>query len=139
MIIPSPRLETSLRALRCLTRERHPLAAMQVFHEELGDVFRIPLPGFSPVVMVGPQAAHFVLVEARGELRWRNENDPVTRLLSHGILVEDGEEHDRLRHALSPALHRRVLAGYAGEMWRSAQQVCDAWQPGGVVDMLVEN
>jgi cytochrome P450 len=136
--IPVPTPQAGLAALKAMLRERHPLAALQVFHDQLGDVFRINLPGFTPVVMVGPQAARFVLVQARDDLRWRNESDPVTRLLGHGVLVEDGEEHDRLRHMLNPPLHKRMLAGYVVDMWRHAAQIAAQWLDGGVVDMLVE-
>jgi cytochrome P450 len=136
--IPVPDPQTGLLALRSMLKERHPLAALQVFHAQMGDIFRINLPGFTPVVMVGPQAARFVLVQARGDLRWRNETDPVTHLLGHGVLVEDGQVHDDLRHALNPALHRRMLGEYVAEMWRRAAQVTAAWEDGSVVDMLVE-
>jgi cytochrome P450 len=136
--IPVPDPQTGLRALQALIAERHPLAALQVFHAELGEIFRVNLPGFTPVVMVGPQAARFVLVQARDDLRWRTESDPVTDLLRHGVLVEDGEAHDELRRALSPALHRRMLGDYVAEMWRRAAQVTADWPEGGVVDMLVE-
>ena len=88
--IPTPNSRTGLTALRAMLQEGTPLAALQQFHQSLGDVFRIALPGFTPVVLVGPQAARFVLVEQRGDLRWRNEADPVVALLRHGILVEDG-------------------------------------------------
>jgi cytochrome P450 len=136
--IPTPDSQTGLRALRALLQFGHPLAALQVFHNELGDIFRVNLPGFTPVVLVGPQAARFVLVQKRGELRWRNENDPVTHLLRHGVLVEDGEVHDRLRRTMNPALHRRMLAGYVADMWTCARQVTAEWGKAGRVDMLVE-
>jgi cytochrome P450 len=136
--IPMPDSQTGLRALKAMLRERHPLAAMQVFHDELGDVFQIQLPGFKPVVMVGPEAARFVLLEARDDLRWRNEADPVTHLLRRGVLVVDGEEHDRLRHAMTPVLQRRRLDGYVDAMWRRTDQITSAWTNGAVVDMLVE-
>jgi cytochrome P450 len=136
--IPTPSSQTGLRALKAMLAERHPLAAMQVFHDELGDVFRVNLPGFTPVVMVGPEAARFVLLDARHELRWRNEADPVTRLLRRGVLVVDGDEHDRLRQAMKPALHRRVLDAYVETMVRRTDQVTDGWADGQVVDMLVE-
>ena len=74
--IPTPTPQSGLRALQAMLSERHPLAAMQVFHDDLGDIFRVNLPGFTPVVMVGPEAAHFVLVDARRDLRWRNETGP---------------------------------------------------------------
>jgi len=136
--IPVPDPQSGLAALRAMLRERHPLAAMQVFHAALGDIFRINLPGFKPVVMVGPGPAHFVLVEGREGLRWRNENDPVTHLLRHGVLVEDGEPHDRLRRMMSPPLHKQMLAGYVAAMVRGADQGMSAWQDGGIYDMLPE-
>lgn len=136
--IPTPDGETSLHALRAMLREGHPYAAVEVFHRALGDVFRITLPGFQPVFMAGPEAARFVLVEARDQLRWRNEADPVTGLLRRGVLVVDGEEHDHVRGIMTPALHRHRLEGYAGVMLRRADQVMAGWPDGGTVDMLVE-
>ncbi|HSF81400.1 MAG TPA: cytochrome P450 [Anaerolineales bacterium] len=136
--IPTPPPQIGLRALGAMLREGHPLAAMQIFHDELGDIFRPQLPGFKPVVMAGPEAAHFVLVEARDELRWRIETDPVTRLLRHGVLVEDGESHDQLRRMMSPALHKRMLATYQLEMLAATNQVTASWPASGEVDMLVE-
>jgi cytochrome P450 len=136
--IPTPSAQTGLRALKAMLGERHPLAAMQVFHDELGDVFRVNLPGFRPLVMVGPEAARFVLIEGRKGFRWRNEADPVTRMLRHGVLVEDGPEHDRLRRIMTPALHRHMLDGYVDAMRCRTDQVTDGWPDGGVVDMLVE-
>lgn len=138
MEIPTPNQQAGMKALSALLQERHPLAAMQVFHAEMGDVFRINLPGFKPVVMVGPQAAHFVLVEGRHELRWRNENDPVVRLLRHGVLVEDGEQHDRLRRLMNPSLHRRMLDSYVSAMVSCTDQVTANWKPGDVYPMLDE-
>lgn len=136
--IPTPSPQSGLRALQAMLKERHPLAAMQVFHDDLGDIFRINLPGFSPVVMAGPQAAHFVLVDARHELRWRNELDPVTHLLRHGVLVEDGQTHDALRNLMSPSLHRRMLETYVDDMWKLTDQITATWQDKAVLDMLVE-
>lgn len=136
--IPTPDSQTGLRALHAMLLERHPLAALQVFHDELGDVFRIQLPGFTPIVLVGPQAARFVLVEDRGELLWRNEADPVVALLRHGLLVEDGQAHDDLRRLMNPALHRRMLERYMAEMSRAVERVTSNWRDGEVVDMLVE-
>jgi cytochrome P450 len=136
--LPFPDPITSLHALRAMLSEGHPLAAMQVFHRALGDIFQVNLPAFTPVVMVGPQAARFVLVQARDDLRWRNENDPVVGLLRHGVLVEDGTEHDALRKLLNPALHKQMLSGYVAEIWRRAGQVSAGWLASGRVDMLVE-
>ncbi len=136
--VPTPSPETGLRALRALVKEGHPLAAMQVFHRELGDVFRIQLPGFTPIVMAGPEAARFVLVQGRHDFRWRNEDDPVTQLLRHGVLVEDGESHDYLRRLMAPSLHRHMLDGYTKIIIESTDQVTRTWKPDRAPDMLIE-
>lgn len=135
---PQPDLRTALQGLKAMLRAGSPLAALEVFHAGLGDVFQVRLPGFSPVFLVGPEAARFVLVRARGDLRWRTESDPVTNLLRHGVLVEDGEAHDDLRRKLNPALHRRMLGGYADRILQSASEITAGWSDGDTVDMLVE-
>jgi len=137
--IPVPNNQASLRALNALLRQQSVLAALEVFHAELGDVFRIPLPGFNPVMLVGPEANRFLLVEQRDDLRWRSEQDPVTRLLQHGVLVEDGEAHDGLRRQMNPALHRRALERYVEAMWQATDSVTASWPAAGEpLDMLVE-
>ncbi len=135
---PMPHRKAGLRALKALIKHGYILAAFQALHEEMGDVFRLPLPGFNPVVLVGPEAAHYVLITARGDLRWRPEGDPVTKLLRRGVLVEDGERHDALRRIMNPALHRRRLPSYVAAMWRYTDQVSATWNPSGPVDMLAE-
>ncbi len=135
---PEPDGETGLLALRAMLRERTPLAALQVFHANLGDVFRISLPVFHPIVLVGPEAARFVLVTARDDLSWRSKNDPVTEMLRQGVLVEDGEFHTALRRILQPSLQRRMLPSYLPVMRSSYREVAASWQAAGQVDMLVE-
>src|SRR5512147_451367 len=95
--IPLPNASTSRNALKALLKQKTVLAALEVFHAELGDVFQIPLPGFNPIMLAGPKANHFVLAEHRDALLWRSDQDPIVRLLRHGVLVEDGDSHDYLR------------------------------------------
>ena len=125
-------------ALAALLKERSILGALRAFHASLGDVFRINLPGFAPVFLVGPEANRFVLVSGREDLRWRPEGDPVERLLRQGLLVVDGDFHDELRRTLFPALHKQTLPAYASSMIRRTDQVIRTWKSGQVVDMLVE-
>jgi cytochrome P450 len=136
--IPSPTAEAGRLALQRLVKERNMMAALQAIHDTMGDLFALPLPGFNAVMMVGPEANRWLLTEERAQLRWRAEHDPVTRLLGHGVLVEDGETHDALRRALNPALHRRMLGGYVDAMVRATDQVMATWQDGQQIDMLVE-
>lgn len=136
--VPTPSSQAGLRALKALLRERHPLAALRVFHAETGNVFRIRLGHFTPIILVGPQAARFVLVDAYEHFRWRNDYDPVTELLRHGVLVEDGATHDTLRDIMSPPLHPKRFSGYVPTLLRRTDQVSAGWKDDTVVDMLVE-
>jgi cytochrome P450 len=138
LVPPVPGSEAGRRALKALLRGGGVLSALEALHSEMGDVFRIPLPGFSPVVLVGPEANHFVTVSGRGDLRWRSEGDPVTGLLRQGLLVTDGELHDDLRRQVNPPLHKSMLAGYLTSMLAHIDRISAAWKSGQPVDMLPE-
>jgi cytochrome P450 len=136
--LPFPGPETGRSVLRAFLKQRTPLAALEIMHRDMGEIFKIPLSGFSPVVLVGPEANHFVLVTQRNDLRWRVERDPVARLLRHGVLVEDGEAHDVIRRSMLPALHKRMLGSYLQAMIVRTDQVINSWAEGSKQDMLVE-
>jgi cytochrome P450 len=114
------------------------LGALRAMRDHLGPVFQIPLPGFHPIVVSGPAANRFVLASGRHLFRWRIEGDPVVKLLRHGVLVEDGPDHDHLRRLLSPSLHRSAVRSHVSAMDRLTRQVASTWPDGGRVDMLVE-
>lgn len=135
---PSPTNEAGLAALRALISERSLLPALKGIRDELGDVFQLSFPGFKAIVMSGSDAAHFIYVEARGSLNWRTEDDPVTGLLRHGLLVEDGDSHDNLRRGVMPDLHRQKMDGYLPMFVKRTDQICDAWKTDQPLDMLVE-
>jgi cytochrome P450 len=130
-------MDTGRDALRAWRKEGI-LASLRELRDALGPVFRIPLPGFNPVVVSGPEANRYVLVTARHRLNWRMERDPVVRLLRHGVLVEDGQAHDDLRRALSPPLHKLAVPAYLPAMVRAVDRVEARWVSGSSVDMLPE-
>ena len=111
---------------------------MRVMHQEIGDAFRITLPRFSPAVLVGPEFNREILVSGRDKLLWRTETDPVTRLLRHGVLVEDGASHDHLRQVMEPALHRREVLRHVETFWQLTDVITADWGERGRADMLVE-
>ncbi|MFN8484730.1 MAG: cytochrome P450 [Anaerolineae bacterium] len=129
---------TGLKVLRGLARDRSLLTALALMHAHVGNVFQITMPRFQPAVVIGREAAHQVLVTDRDKLQWRSETDPVTKLLRRGVLVVDGEEHDRLRATMEPTLQRRQTLRHVEAMWRYTDQVTDAWASGERRDMLVE-
>ncbi len=135
---PTPSGQAGLRVLRAWRQRGSILGALEAMHAELGDVFRLTLPGSQAVMVAGPEAARQILVSQRDDYLWRNQADPVTHLLRRGVLVTDEHEHDYLRGLLEPALQRRKFPGYEAVFRESVDRVTADWRPGQVVDMLVE-
>lgn len=135
MLPPVPTAEQGRQAFRALRAGRDLLPALESLHTNLGDVFRLPVPGFNAIVLAGPEAARFLLVDQRDDFRWRFPRDPVARLLRHGLLVEDGAAHAALRAHMSPALHQRMLAGYAAAMERCLAEEFAGWPVGRPFDV----
>ncbi len=130
--------ELGRAAMRALFTERSPLGPLKVIAKYVGRFFQIPIPGFSPYVVFGPEANRKVLVTERNKLTWRN-TDPVTDYLDCGVLVVDGEEHDHYRKLMEPPLHPSRLPDYTQMMISQTDRVTSQWQDGESVDMLVES
>ncbi len=125
-------------ALRALLAEGSPLGPLKVMAEHVGRFFQIPIPGFRPYVVFGPEANRKVLVTERDKVLWRN-TDPVTDLLRRGVLVTDGEEHDRYRELMEIPLHPARLPDYTQMMVAQTDRVSSTWKDGDTIDMLVES
>ncbi|MBN2119272.1 MAG: cytochrome P450 [Anaerolineales bacterium] len=130
--------ETGRAALAALLKEGSPLGPLKVMARQIGRFFQIPIPGFRPFVVFGPEANRKVLVTERQKVLWRN-TDPVTDLLRRGVLVTDGEEHDRYRELMEAPLHPAQLPGYTRMMIEQTDRVAAAWKDGETIDMLVES
>ncbi|MFO7586259.1 MAG: cytochrome P450, partial [Anaerolineales bacterium] len=129
--------QTGLAVLKAFLIEKSPLGPLRVMAERVGRFFQVPLPGFKPYIVFGPEAVRKVLVTERHKFLWRN-HDPVTDLLDRGVLVTDGEEHNHYRKLMEPSLHPGQLPGYAEMMRQQTERVSAIWQDGQTVDMLVE-
>ena len=136
--IPQANADLGLQVLQAFRREKSPLAALRVMRDNLGDIFQVNLPGFHPVFLSGPKYSRYVLVEGHDHFLWRTESDPVTRLLRHGLLVEDGEAHDKLRGVMNDILSGKRVDAHIETFWRSTDAITQSWQNGQTVDMLVE-
>jgi cytochrome P450 len=130
--------ELGRAAMRALLKEGSPLGPLKVMAQYVGRFFQIPLPGFKPYVVFGPASNRKVLVTEQDKLLWRN-HDPVTDLLRQGVLVTDGEEHDRYRKLMEPSLHPSQFDGYTQMMLAQVKRVTATLQDGQTVDMLVES
>ncbi len=129
--------ELGREAMLALLKTRSPLGPLKAMAKHVGRFFQIPIPGFRPYVVFGPEAARKVLVTERNKLRWRN-TDPVTDLLRRGVLVTDGDEHDHYRELMEIPFQPAQLSKYTDMMISQTERVASTWQNGQIVDMLVE-
>jgi cytochrome P450 len=129
--------QTGRAALRALFQEGSPLGPLKVMAKHVGNFFQIPLPGFRPYVVFGPEANRKILVTERDKLLWRN-TDPVTDLLRQGVLVTDGMEHDHHRELMEAPLHPSRLPSYTKMMIEQTDRVSSTWKDGEVIDLLIE-
>ena len=129
--------ELGREAMLALFKTRSPLGPLKAMAKHVGRFFQIPIPGFRPYVVFGPEAARKVLVTDRHKLLWRN-TDPVTDLLRRGVLVTDDEEHDHYRGLMETPFHPSQLSNYTQMMIEQTDRVISTWQDGQTVDMLIE-
>jgi len=136
--LPEAGPETGLHVLKGLARERSLLTALEIMRAEVGPAFRITLPGFQPAVLVGADSNKQIMVSQREHLNFRSPTDPVTKLLRHGVLVEDGPSHACLRGHMEPVLLKPQVVHHVPRMLAYTDQVTEGWAGGSVRDMLVE-
>jgi len=136
--MPVAQAETGLKVLKGLARTRSLLTAMEIMRDEVGPAFQITLPGFQPAVFVGPDSNRQIMVSQRAHFTYRKQSDPVTKLLRHGVLVEDGKAHDYFRAQMEPVLQKPQVAQHVAAMQDYTDRVTYEWDDGEVVDMLVE-
>jgi cytochrome P450 len=136
---PRPSGQIGLKALQGIIKRKSVIGALETLHVEMGDIFRLPMPGFSPVVLVGAEANKLIANDWKDDLQWRMPNEPITILLHEGVLVTDGKQHDDIRAPMvKPIMHRPMLQSYVEAMIKSAEAIMGAWQPNTDYDMLPE-
>jgi cytochrome P450 len=136
--LPTAQPKTGLTVLKGLARDRSLLTAMAIMRDEVGPAFQITLPGFQPAVLVGPDSNRQIMVSQREHFQWRSPSDPVTKLLRHGVLVEDGDQHACLRAHMEPVLQKPQVMHHIPAMQNYTDRVLADWADGSVQDMLVE-
>lgn len=130
---------SKLLALKALTRGfRGLLPVLEIARQELGDIFQVNLPGFHSVFVAHPHGLRQVLVDERDAYLWRPHDDPVARLLRQGILVVDGEMHDRLQAILLPSNLPKHFVPRSQNIWQKVDCIIDTWKPGRTYNMFVE-
>ena len=109
---------------------RDPLALFQRAREH-GDVVRIRFGPFRVYVLNSPDAIRQALVGEARKLSKGLNFGRAKRLIGNGLVMAEGESHQRQRRLMQPAFHRAEIARYAGTMRDVAVPRISGWPDGG--------
>ena len=104
----------------------------------LGPVFRVRIPGGPMTVLAGPEANNFLQKEGRLHLRSYNAMGPLVRHLGahRAVLNMDGNEHFRLRKAMTKSFSHAHLLKHLGTTCDVAAQELTGWTAGRPVPVV---
>jgi cytochrome P450 len=111
---------------------RDPLALF-MRAREYGDVVRIRFGPLQVYVLNSPDAIRQALVGEARKLGKGLNFGRARRLIGNGLVMSEGESHDRQRRLMQPAFHRAEIARYVGTMREVALPRVDGWPDGGTL------
>jgi cytochrome P450 len=111
---------------------RDPLALFQRAREH-GDVVRIRFGPFRVYVLNSPDAIRQALVGEARKLSKGLNFGRAKRLIGGGLVMAEGEGHQRQRRLMQPAFHRAEIARYTGTMRDVAVPRISGWPDGGTL------
>lgn len=125
---------TSFSVRRTLRIRRDPLGVMLEGYRRFGPVFGWRVMHEYQLLMIGPEANHFMLVSGRDNFAWRHGHmGDLLTLIGDGLLTTDGDYHDASRAIMLPAFHRRRVEAATEVMTdEAARAVADLGSAGSV-------
>jgi cytochrome P450 len=111
---------------------RDPLALFSEARKH-GDVVRVRFGPFRVYVLNSPDAIRQALVAEARKLGKGLNFGRARRLIGNGLVMSEGEDHDRQRRLMQPAFHRAQVARYVSTMRDVAVPRISAWQDGATL------
>ena len=106
-----------------------PIPLFEHLHKTFGPIAHYRFMGTLIVFINDPAWIQEVLINQSGSFIKERTLKRMKILLGEGLITSDDPIHMRQRRIAAPAFHRQRIAGYAGEIVRSAAAVRDEWQP----------
>lgn len=118
---------------------RDPLAALEQWASEYGDITYLQFPGRPTYVLTHPDYIEQVLVTesstfTTGDLR----RDAFSGVEDESLSVSEGRTWQRQRQQLQPGFYREQITTYAETMVTDAEQTVEGWTVGETVDIVRE-
>jgi cytochrome P450 len=127
---------TSYSMARTREMRDSPLSLLIAGYREFGPIFTLKIFHANFVVMLGPEANHFVTVSNASKFVWRDGGfGDLVPLLGDGLLTIDGGYHRRARRIMLPAFHREQIATSTETMIEEADRALAGWRDGAAFDL----
>lgn len=134
--VPYPPGLTDFNLARTLGFVRDPLPVLLPAYQRFGPIFSLRVMHGKVVMMLGPEANHFITVSHANLFNWREGSfGDLIPLLGDGLLTIDGAYHRRARRIMLPAFHRERISAAADTMAEETLRALDGWRPGQIVDV----
>ena len=134
--VPWPPGPRSFSLPRTRQYARNPLPLMIDLYERYGPVYTLKVLHFNVVMMLGPEANHYMLVSNASNFRWREGHmRDLIPLLGDGLLTIDGTLHRSSRKMMIPAFHREKIRSATEIMEEEVTAAVGTLVPGQVIDL----
>lgn len=134
--VPFPPGLNDFNVARTFQFVRDPLPVLLPAYQRFGPVFSLRVFHGRVVMMLGPEANHYMTVSHASNFHWREGSfGDLIPLLGDGLLTIDGGYHRRARRIMLPAFHRDRIAATAATMADETLRALDRWRPGEIVDV----
>jgi cytochrome P450 len=112
-----------------------PIPLFEHLHKTFGPIAQYRFMGTLIVFINEPAWINEILINQAGSFIKERTLKRMKILLGEGLITSDDPIHMRQRRIAAPAFHRQRIAGYAGEIVRSAAATRDGWREGETVDV----
>src|SRR6185295_8390032 len=117
---------------------RDVLGSFDRWADEVGDIYRIDVPGQNMWIVNRPEEIERLLVHGehagKGGLELRHAH----LAFGNGLLTNEGESWKKQRRMMQPAFHKERVATYGQRMVELTERTISTWPPGGVRDVHAE-
>lgn len=121
-----------------LAFRRDPIGMLRDLAGTYGDIVQFRFAGRPAFLLNHPDFIQQVLVTDHQNFTKGRALQRMRRVLGHGLLTAEGEDHRQARRLVQPAFQHQRLVEYATTMAAQTVAVSDSWQADAVFDMAEE-
>ena len=134
--VPFPPGPNDFNIERTFRFVRDPLSILLPLYHEHGPIFSMRIFHGRVVMMLGPEANHYMTVSHASNFNWREGSmGDLIPLLGDGLLTIDGDYHRRARRIMLPAFHRERIAASHDTMVEETLKALDGWRNDDILDV----